>query len=264
MRRAARRFETPIKAVLIFIHYASFISPIPGDRGMLTGVVAAAAAAAAMTSRPPWCRTGTSAPLVEGLVLNEKAHAVERAESASLGYAAAALGSRVDPVRWAPAALRAWDVPPGALGYGQHDGPFRECGGRLLFATSRVVSAAVCARIIREARAQVTCTRPSHPKMRSGGGCVTPATVSQMQTSGSSTFTMTDTNRDVAVHDLPRTCRWLNAAFDRWLMPTVRAAFGDAASGAYVYRSLVVQYDAAARLTHQPVHRDGALITDYT
>ena len=75
---------------------------------------------------------------------------------------------------------------------------------------------------------------------------------------------MTDTNRDVAVHDLPRTRRWLNAAFDRWLMPTVRAAFGDAARGAYVYRSLVVQYDAAARLTHQPVHRDGALIAYYT
>ena len=85
-----------------------------------------------------------------------------------------------------------------------------------------------------------------------------------MQTAGSSTFTMTNTNRDVAVHDLPRTLRWLNAAFDRWLLPTVRAAFGDAAGGAYVYRSLVVQYDAAARLTHQPIHRDGALITDYT
>ena len=75
---------------------------------------------------------------------------------------------------------------------------------------------------------------------------------------------MTNTNRDVAVHDLPRTLRWLNAAFDRWLVPTVRAAFGDAAGGAYVYRSLVVQYDAAARLTHQPIHRDGAPITDYT
>ena len=56
---------------------------------------------------------------------------------------------------------------------------------------------------------------------------MTPATVPQIQTSGSSTFTMTDTNRDVAVHDLPRTCRWLNAAFDRWLMPTVRGVCGD-------------------------------------
>ena len=107
---------------------------------------AAAATAAAMTaSRPPWCRPSVglaagSASLVEGFVLNEREHATERAESASLGYA------RSSDSAGAPAALQSWEVPPGALGYGPHDGPFRACGGRLLFATrSRVVSAAVCA-----------------------------------------------------------------------------------------------------------------------
>lgn len=79
-----------------------------------------------------------------------------------------------------------------------------------------------------------------------------------------SSFTMTDTNRDVSLHDLPETLAWLNGgAFARVATLAARcfpSAVPDPAS-LYVYRGLVIHYDAAARLTHQPLHRDGALVS---
>jgi len=74
-----------------------------------------------------------------------------------------------------------------------------------------------------------------------------------------------DTNRNLAVADLPNTLRWLND----FALPRVAAlageCFGAAAIGApeqlLIYRALVVQYEFAAGLTHQEVHRDGSLVT---
>ena len=55
-----------------------------------------------------------------------------------------------------------------------------------------------------------------------------------------------------AVRGRPRVQRWLNSALSSRLYPLAAACFGSAvapAEGLFVYRSLVVQYDAAASLT---------------
>ena len=78
-------------------------------------------------------------------------------------------------------------------------------------------------------------------------------------------FTLADTNRNLAVASLPLTLAWLNNVG----MPRVAAlagkCFGELAIGPakdlLIYRALVVQYEYAAGLTHQKVHRDGALVT---
>jgi tetratricopeptide (TPR) repeat protein len=169
------------------------------------------------------------------------------------------------PTRLRPLpAFMARELPRNVLGFGRGGfGPF--ASGRLIFETRQpLVSPAVCAAIRREASRA-------------------------MAAGASSSFTMTETNRDVPVHDLPRTLRWLNAFLPAVLEPAVRQAYGDRAvdgllgrwrlllrrgraggdgGGArsptkqlVVYRALVVQYDVAAQLTHQPVHRDAALLS---
>ena len=80
----------------------------------------------------------------------------------------------------------------------------------------------------------------------------------------SSTFTMTDTNRDCAVHDLPRTLQWLDDGGLARIASLVAHCFPSAVESAeslWVYRGLVINYDSAAGLTHQPIHRDGALVS---
>lgn len=79
-----------------------------------------------------------------------------------------------------------------------------------------------------------------------------------------STFTMTDTNRDVAVHEMASTLAWLNGGAFARLTSLAASCFPSAvddATSLWVYRGLVINYDAAAGLTHQPIHRDGALIS---
>ena len=78
-------------------------------------------------------------------------------------------------------------------------------------------------------------------------------------------FTLATTNRNIAVADLPETLAWLNAVGLPRFAALAGACFGPDAIGdpqlLRIYRALVVQYDAAAGLTHQEVHRDGSLVT---
>lgn len=198
------------------------------------------------------------ASFARGLALNRRAHAEETRDSLELGYTPTSSPVR----RRSLPTLIARELPRNALGFGRGGfGPF--ASGKLVFETRQpLVRPAVCAAILREAKRA-------------------------MAAGASSSFTMTETNRDVPVHELPRTLRWLNAFLSAVLEPAVRQAYGDRAvdgrlgswrlrrrggraggdgSGAragqlVVYRALVVQYDAAARLTHQPVHRDAALLS---
>ncbi|KAL3895407.1 MAG: hypothetical protein SGPRY_013521, partial [Prymnesium sp.] len=73
-----------------------------------------------------------------------------------------------------------------------------------------------------------------------------------------------DTNRDVDVHSLPLTQRLLNRALLSSIYPLAAHSYPTAVGSAtdlFVYRSLVVQYDALAGLTHQPVHRDASFLS---
>ena len=79
-----------------------------------------------------------------------------------------------------------------------------------------------------------------------------------------SSFTMTDTNRDVSVHEMPQTIAWLNGGAFARVTSLAAACFPGAVADAtelFVYRGLVINYDAAAGLTHQPIHRDGSLVS---
>ena len=171
-----------------------------------------------------------SVGLSTGLADNLAAHAAEMSRSASLGFR---------PATAAVPTTSAWEVhriDRRALGMGPKC-PFES--DDLVITTAPVLSAHEC-RAIREEAAQL------------------------MARGARSSFTMTDTNRDVNLHDLPRTVAWLNGgAFARLASLAAEcfpSAVGDA-TDLWVYRGLVVQYDAAAGLTHQPTHRDGALIS---
>mmetsp|Transcript_23400 Transcript_23400/g.42920 ORF Transcript_23400/g.42920 Transcript_23400/m.42920 type:complete len:390 (-) Transcript_23400:113-1282(-) len=75
---------------------------------------------------------------------------------------------------------------------------------------------------------------------------------------------MTETNRDVSLHDLPETLSWLNRGAFARVASFAAQCFPSAVENAtalWIYRGLVIQYDAEAGLTHQPMHRDGALIS---
>ena len=196
------------------------------------------------------------ASFLRGLHLNRLAHQHETHLSLhTLGYAPVDSSFRCRPLP----ALYAHELPRNSLGYGRGGfRPFRSA--KLVVETSQpLVRPEVCAAIRREA-------------------------ARAMAAGARSSFTMTETNRDVAVHELPRTLRWLNAFLPAVLEPTVRLAFGDCLvdggsrvghwvrtqalrltgtgeTKLIVYRALVVQYDEAARLTHQPVHRDASLIS---
>ncbi|KAL1507563.1 hypothetical protein AB1Y20_007183 [Prymnesium parvum] len=78
-----------------------------------------------------------------------------------------------------------------------------------------------------------------------------------------SSFTMTETNRDVPVHEMPRTLRWLEEGGLLRLCSLARACFASAVSerGLWVYRGLVIKYSFDEGLTHQPIHRDASLLS---
>jgi len=169
--------------------------------------------------------------MVESLRVNQEIHRHEVKESFDLGYARGTCNKQ----HLCPVASES--VPRLALGLGPSS-PFSS--DELIFTTeSPVFSDASCAAIRKEAASHMA-----------DGGC--------------SRFTMTDTNRDANVHSLPLTRRLLNHALRSTLYPLAATCFPSAVAAAedlYVYRAIVVQYDAAAGLTHQPVHRDGSLVT---
>ena len=174
---------------------------------------------------------GGSSSYSDGLRANIADHISERELSASLGFQRAAAAVSVD------VPIASHQVSKLALGMGDAC-PFDS--DELIYETrAPLLSAAECAAVRREASARIS-------------------------EGASSSFTMTSTNRDVAVHDLPETLAWLNGgALARVASLAARCFPGavDRAEHVWVYRGLVICYDADAGLTHQPVHRDGALIS---
>ena len=173
----------------------------------------------------------SSSSYADGLRANTADHISERELSESLGFqrAAAAVSVAV------PTASH--HVSKLALGMGDAC-PFSS--DELVYETrAPLFSAAECAAVREEATARIS-------------------------SGASSTFTMTSTNRDVAVHDLPDTLAWLNGGALARVASLAASCFPgavDRAESLWVYRGLVICYDAAAGLTHQPMHRDGALIS---
>lgn len=178
--------------------------------------------------------------LAEAIASSLRAQAVEVEESTQLGYVPCSGNSR----GW-KGVVSSWRLPRAALGFGAHY-PFGEAEGGLpsegeedlVFVTeSPCFTADELAAVRSEAAAFI----------ESGGG---------------SSFSLTDTNRDANVHDLPRALGWLNSVALPRLVPLVsHCLLGGTDTELYVYRALVVQYDAAAGLASQPVHRDGALVS---
>ena len=167
----------------------------------------------------------------EGLRANFADHLAERKLSESLGYRRAAAAVPVD------VQTVAHRVELASLGMGSNC-PFSS--EELVFETlNPIFTPAECAAVREEAAASI-------------------------QQGASSTFTMTSTNRDVAVHDLPKTLRWLTDGALARVTSLAASCFPSAivdAESLWIYRGLVINYDAAAGLTHQPIHRDGALIS---
>ena len=169
--------------------------------------------------------------LAAGLKANLAEHAAELAASAELGFARAAA-----PVQDLPPTM-SHKISRDALGMGQSC-PFDS--DDLVYATTTPLFSADECKAVRDEAAE------------------------QIASGLSSTFTMTDTNRDVALHDLPNTLSWLNSgAFARVTSLAAEcfpSAVGDATQ-LWVYRGLCIHYDATAGLTHQPIHRDGSLLS---
>jgi tetratricopeptide (TPR) repeat protein len=164
-----------------------------------------------------------------GLRANLMDHMAEFAASTELGFDRPSM--RFPPTSWT-----SYCVERSTLGMGVHC-PFDT--DELVVASEPLFSAAECCAIKEEAATLIA----------EGRG---------------STFTMTDTNKDCAVHEMPRTLRWLNEGALARITSLAATCFPSAVSDPtqlWVYRGLVIKYDASAGLTHQPVHRDGALIS---
>ena len=178
---------------------------------------------------PPAASIGK--PYAEGLRANAADHIAERELSESLGFRRAAAAVPIT------LQTRSHHVDRVALGMGKSC-PFDN--DELIFQTEEpLFTASECAAVRAEAAA----------KIAAGAG---------------STFTMTNTNRDCAVHDLPQTLAWLNGGALGRVASLAATCFPSAVPSAeslWIYRGLVISYDAAAGLTHQPIHRDGALIS---
>ena len=208
------------------------VAPAPSARAAITGDKDAALAAAWLDLRR-----------------NEASHDREVSQSSELGYTQA---STLPPMETLPSAT-AYGVPSAATGMGsacpfltaaigEQPPPPRQLELPLVFCTDGpLVTAEECASIVHETSQHIA-----------GGG-------------SSSGFTLADTNRNIAVADLPGTQSWLNEVGLPRVAAMMGKCFGEAAIGdpreLFVYRALVVQYDAAAGLTHQEVHRDGSLVT---
>jgi len=175
--------------------------------------------------------------------INEAAHARDVAQSVQIGYKRSGSMPTID------VSAKGFSVPRCATGMGPvcpfaaaaKDLPLTEPLELVFESDVPIASIAECDSVVDEAKAYIA----------SGG-------------SGSG-FTLADTNRNIAVADLPHTLKWLNEeAFPR-IAVMATSCFGEDAIGPpeklLLYRALVVQYDALAGLTHQEVHRDGSLVT---
>lgn len=176
---------------------------------------------------------------------NIQEHAHELEEARMLGYNCHSLPSRP----WQPPDVIPFRVPAAATGMGPVC-PFAFAADvmepsatlPLIFeTTSPIFSHAECQSIVEEARAHMAAGLAE------------------------ATFSYNSTCHNVAVADLPHTLQFLNAeGFPRVAHLAGRCfgtdAIGEAAA-LRVYRGLIVHYDAAAGLTHQPPHRDHSLVT---
>ena len=173
----------------------------------------------------------SSAAYAEGLRRNFADHESEIEKSVELGFRRASAAAAVVPPTTAHC------IASSSLGMGRNC-PFE--GDRLVHACSEpLFTADECIAVRTEAAAM-------------------------MADGKQSSFTMTDTNRDVSVHDLPRTLSWLNSGAFARVATLAAQCFPSAVpdpSSLYIYRGLVIHYEAAAGLTHQPIHRDGALVS---
>ena len=172
---------------------------------------------------------------------NLASHAREVAQSTELGFEEV---RALPPPPWRPPGVRAWDVASTATGMGPvcpFAAPGRASAPRVFETDSPLLSGDECEAIIEETRDHIAAGR------------------------GGSVFTLATTNRNIAIADLPRTLGWLNAHGLPRVAALAGECFGEEAIGdprqLLIYRALVVQYDAAAGLTHQEVHRDGSLVT---
>ena len=179
------------------------------------------------------------------LRLNMARHQQELDEAANMGYHRSRLWP--DP-SWTPPSVLAYDVPRAATGLGpvcpfaSYAQPNRAQLPLVFQTTTPLLSADECQVAIDEARAHIA---------RSGDA-------------SDSGFSYTDTSRNVAVSDLPRTLAWLNSDGCTRVAGMTSRCFGEAVgdpSQLRLYRALVVHYDATQGLTHQTVHRDHSLIT---
>lgn len=202
---------------------------------LLVGVVSSTAAVAVQPMAPATPPSSALSRHWLELRRNEAAHQKDVEESVQIGY---------QRIRELPASVPSATpikVPPSALGLGSAS-PFD--GEDLLHVSaSPVLTEDECKSIIAEAKVHV-------------------AACDGVAQSG---FTLADTNHNIRVADLPRTLDFVNAQGLPRVAALAGQCFGDEAIGdpteLCIYRALVVGYDAASGLTHQEVHRDGALVT---
>lgn len=168
--------------------------------------------------------------MARGIQANLADHAAELALSAQLGFRRAeAAVPTVEVLRYR--------IDRGALGMGNAC-PF-ESDELVIAAAAPVFSSSECCAVVEEARGLIA-------------------------DGAQSSFTMTETNRDVGVETMPKTLAWLNSGAFARVASLAAACYPDVVSDAsdlWVYRALVIQYDQGAQLTHQPMHRDGSLLS---
>ena len=183
---------------------------------------------------PPPCRSVVSCSLsfAKGLADNLLEHAAEMARSEELGFGRAHQAAP-PTVEWTSHRI---DLQ--ALGMNRKYCPFSS-DELVITSTTPLLTPTECASIRAEAAALIA-------------------------DGAKSTFTMTDTNRDVPLHELQETVAFLNGGGLARVTNLAAACFPSAVddpTSMWIYRGLVVNYDAAAGLTHQPMHRDGSLIS---
>lgn len=179
--------------------------------------------------------TSPLSPPRAALLENGREHSREISDSRALGYAAPAY----DDTFSRSVRTQRMEVCERHLGFGPHS-PFAsdECGA---YVTEEPIAALEDLIAVRH-----------------------EAAVMIADATGGSTFTMRATNRDVALHEMRGACAWFNrVALPRLASLAVKCFPSSVSHPAelYVYRGLVIQYDAEAELTHQPLHRDGCSLS---
>mmetsp|Transcript_112405 Transcript_112405/g.204689 ORF Transcript_112405/g.204689 Transcript_112405/m.204689 type:complete len:522 (+) Transcript_112405:43-1608(+) len=170
------------------------------------------------------------ADLAAGLQANLAEHDAEIAASEESGFFRATAAVPVGGPK------ASYQVPRIALGMGAHC-PFDS--DELIFESPQLFTAEECRALRDEATAHIA-------------------------NGAQSTFSMTNTNRDVHLHDLSRSLSWLNSGAFARVASFAAKCFPSAVDNVtdlWIYDGLVIQYDARKGLTQQPTHRDGSLIS---